>query len=131
MKGFPGLRDYQEYCRKAVMRDGYILMNPILGHRAHIFDAEWLFKMQEKFKDPEFWEYYREMKKEAPGCSTVQDVKKYFNRKSASEKQSINYRIQNRGACCFKLASIILFNYIIDHNYQNIVKLCVPAHDSH
>ena len=37
--------------------------------------------------------------------------------------------IQNRGACCFKLASIILFNYIIDHNYQNIVKLCVPAHD--
>lgn len=129
MKGFPGLRDYQEYCRKTVMRDGYILMNPILGHRAHIFDSKWLLGMQEKFKDSEFWEYYKEMRRDAPNCDTVQDVKKYFNRKSASEKQSINYRIQNRGACCFKLASIILFNYIIDHNYQNIVKLCVPAHD--
>ena len=30
------------------MDKGYILMNPILGHRAHIFDAAWLNKMQEK-----------------------------------------------------------------------------------
>lgn len=92
MKGFPGVKKYQDYCRKAVMQNGYILMNPILGHRAHIFDFNWMKKMQEKFKEEGFWEYYREMKRDAPGCETVQEVKQYFKRKSSSEKQSINYR---------------------------------------
>lgn len=104
-------------------------MNPIFRHRAHIFDAEWLFKMQEKFKDPDFWPYYNEMKRTSPSCETVQNVKRYFKRKSDSERQSINYRIQNRGAMCFKLAAIKLFNWIKANHYQNVVKICVVAHD--
>lgn len=129
MSTFSGIKKYQDYCRKAVMEKGYILMNPIFKHRAHIFDAEWLMMMQEKFKDPEFWQYYRDMKKSSPSCDTVQNVKKYFKRKADSERQSINYRIQDRGAMCFKLASIKLFNWIVENNYQNIVKVCVVAHD--
>lgn len=129
MATFSGIKRYQDYCRKAVMEKGYILMNPIFKHRAHIFDAEWLFKMQEKFKDPDFWPYYNEMKKSAPSCDTVQNVKKYFKRKADSERQSINYRIQDRGAMCFKLASIKLFNWIVQNNYQNVIKICVVAHD--
>lgn len=93
MKGFPGIKKYQDYCRKAVMDKGYILMNNVLGHRAHIYDAKWLMDMQEKFKEDGFWQYYNEMKKESPYCETVQNVKRYFQRKSASEKQSVNYRI--------------------------------------
>ena len=50
MNGFSGVKEYQDYCRKAVMSKGYILMNNVLKHRAHIFDAEWLFKMQKKFQ---------------------------------------------------------------------------------
>lgn len=30
---------------------------------------------------------------------------------------------------CFKLSAILLFKWIIKNNYQNIVKICVPAHD--
>lgn len=30
---------------------------------------------------------------------------------------------------CFKLSSILLFNWIVSNNYQNIVKMCVPVHD--
>ena len=93
MKGFPGVKEYQDYCRKIVMQKGYILMNPIIKHRAHIYDSEWMLKMQEKFKEDGFWEYYREMKQDAPSCDTVQAVKRYFKRKSESEKQSINYRM--------------------------------------
>ena len=129
MKGFSGIAEYQDYCRKAVMRNGYILMNPVTKHRAHIFDAKWMFKMQEKFKEDGYWEYYREMKRDAPSCDTVQQVTRYFRRKSDSEKQSINYRIQNRGAMCFKLSSIKLFNWIVDHKLIDKVKMCVPAHD--
>ena len=36
MEGFPGVEAYQKYCRMAVMRDGYVLMNPQTRHRAHI-----------------------------------------------------------------------------------------------
>ena len=129
MTKFSGIKKYQDYCRKVVMEKGYILMNPVTGHRAHIYDWDELSNIQNKFKDPEFWNYYRQMKKEAPSCDTVQQVKYYFQRKSASERQSINYRIQNRGACAFKLASIKFFNWIVQHNYQNIVLMCAPVHD--
>jgi len=129
MKGFPGVAAYQEYCRMAVMRDGYVLMNPQTRHRAHIPEIRFIREMQEKMSDPEFWNYYREMKRDAPECETVRNVKKYFIIKSQWEKNSINYRIQNRGAMCFKFASIKLFRWICENNYQNIVKMCVPVHD--
>lgn len=129
MSKFNGLKAYQEYCRKNVLEKGYILMNPNFGHRAHIFDAEWMFKMQEKFKDHEFWQYYREMKKDSPSCDTVKSVKRYFKRAGDSGRQAINYRIQNRGAMTFKLAMIKLFNWVLSNNYQNIVKFCAFVHD--
>ena len=129
MEGFPGIASYQKYCRMAVMRDGYVLMNPQTRHRAHIPELKFIREMQEKMNDSEFWDYYREMKRDAPECETVRNVKKYFLIKSQWEKNSINYRIQNRGALCFKFASIKLFRWICENNYQNIVKMCVPVHD--
>lgn len=129
MEAFPGVKHYQDYCRRDVMAKGYILMNPVVKHRAHIFDYPVLKKTMDKMNDRSFMDYYWDMKKNSPYCDTVQEVKKFNVRKSASERQAINYRIQNRGACCFKLASIKFFNWIVQHNYQNIVKMCAPVHD--
>lgn len=94
MKGFPGVASYQQYCRMAVMRDGYILMNPQTRHRCHIPDLPFIREMQEKMKNPEFWDYYREMKRDAPDCETVRNVRKFFMLKSQWEKNSINYRME-------------------------------------
>lgn len=129
MEAFPGIKRYQDYCRRDVMAKGYILMNPVVKHRAHIFDYPVLKKTMDKMNDRAFMDYYWEMKKSSPYCDTVQEVRKFNVRKSASERQAINYRIQNRGACCFKLASIKFFNWIVKNNYQNIVKMCAPVHD--
>lgn len=129
MEGFPGIKRYQDYCRMAVMRDGYILLNPLTGHRAHIYDAEELKETHNKMQEPRFWEYYQNVRKRNPQDEIVQEVRHYMQRKAASEKQSINYRIQNRGAMCFKLSSIKLFNWIVDHKLIDKVKMCVPAHD--
>lgn len=129
MEAFPGIKRYQDYCRRDVMAKGYILMNPVVKHRAHIFDYPVLKKTMDKMNDRSFMDYYWDMKKNSPYCDTVQEVKKFNVRKPASERQAINYRIQNRGACCFKLASIKFFNWIVQHNYQNIVKMCAPVHD--
>lgn len=80
------------------MRNGYILMNPITKHRAHIFDAKWMFKMQDKFKEDGYWEYYREMKRDAPGCDTVQQVTRYFRRNQIlkSNLLIIGFRIEEQ-----------------------------------
>ena len=129
MEGFPGIKRYQDYCRAAVMRDGYILLNPLTGHRAHIYDAEEIKETHNKMQEPGFWEYYQNVRKRNPQDEIVQEVRHYMQRKAASEKQSINYRIQNRGAMCFKLSSIKLFNWIVDHKLIDKVKMCVPAHD--
>ena len=59
----------------------------------------------------------------------VYPVKYFFKRKSASEKQSINYPCQGTGAVMFKTASIFLWEYLLKHDLLFKVKLCVPAHD--
>lgn len=48
----------------------------------------------EKQDDPDFWAYYREMKQENPECDTVQGVRRLARRKAESEKQSINYPME-------------------------------------
>ena len=59
----------------------------------------------------------------------VLETKQYFRVKSDIEKQSINYRIQNRGAMCSKLAGVLFFKWIVKKNLQNKVKICIPVHD--
>ena len=59
----------------------------------------------------------------------VAEVKHYYKRKTASEKQAIDYRIQGRGSMCFKLSAIKFFNYILKNNLFGIVKCCIPVHD--
>lgn len=130
MKGFPGVKKYQDYCRKTVIKDGYILMNPITGHRCHIidWDNKWKY-VRDKMNSDGFWQYYRELKYEDPYSDEVREIKDYFKIKSDLEKDSINYRIQNRGAMSTKLSGILLFRWILKNNYQNKVKICIQAHD--
>ena len=130
MEGFPGVKKYQEYCRKAVIRDGYILMNPVTGHRCHIPNWENKYKpIKEKMNSDGFWQYYKELKYEDPYCDEVREIREYFKFKSDYEKKSINYRIQNRGAMATKLSGILFFKWIVKNNYQNKVKICIQAHD--
>ena len=128
MKGFSGLKAYQEYKHREWWDKGYILISKLTGHKAYIYDYE---KLQEdkKWMSSLDWNYYREMKDSCPECDTVQRVRHFFKRKSASDKQSSNYEIQGTGAIIFKVASVYFFDYIIKHNLFNKVKLCVPVHD--
>lgn len=129
MSGFSGLKRYQDFRRVDVMRKGYILLSPITGHKAYIYDYSELKNQIERQEEEGFWDYYREMKREAPDCDTVQAVRRLARRKAESEKQSINYPIQAAGALCFKLASIKLFNWLLKNNLLFTVKYCIPVHD--
>lgn len=89
-KGFPGVAAYQSHQRKIVMQLGYINTCPEVGFRAYIYDFEDLDKVQKQFSQ-EFWTKYRKLKVENPSDPLVEEVRYYFKRKSASERQSINY----------------------------------------
>ncbi len=90
MSGFKGLKKYQDFRRKDWFNKGYILLNNLTGHKAYIYDYKELLEDKEWMASLD-WDYYREMKSCCPECDTVQRVRHFFRRKSASEKQSINY----------------------------------------
>lgn len=89
-KGFKGVAAYQAYQRKIVMQLGYINTCPEVGYRAYIYDYDKLKATQDKF-GKDFWDTYRRLKFTDPTNPIVEEVRYYFKRKSASERQSINY----------------------------------------
>lgn len=129
MSGFKGIKKYQDFCRKDVMQKGFIELNPKVGYKAYIYDFPYLQEIKSKFQEEGFWDYYREMKKEAPNCETVQMVKHFFRRKSDSEKQSINYRIQHTGALCYKVSMINFFEYLRCNDLLFKVLITVTPYD--
>ena len=129
MSGFQGLKKYQDFRRKDWFDKGYILLNPLTGHKAFIYDYEELLSEKRRMSEDGFWDYYREMKKNHPDCDTVQMVRHFFKRKAASEKQSINYPVQATGSMCLRYSMIYLWKYITMHNLQGIVKICVAPYD--
>ena len=130
MRGFSGLKRYQDFRRKDWFAKGYILLNPLTRHKAFIYDYDKLLEEKARMSSPEWdWDYYRQMKKDYPDCDTVQMVKHFFKRKSDSERQSINYPIQATGSMCLRVALINFFKYICEHNLFNIVKINVTPYD--
>lgn len=128
MNGLKGVQKYQQFCRKDVMDKGYILLNPLTKHKAYIYDYDKLIDIKNEFST-EFWDKYRELKASDPSHPIVEEVRYFFKRKSASEKQSINYRIQATGAFCLRVSLINFFNWIIENNLFNIVKISIIPYD--
>ena len=128
MLGFQGLKRYQDFRRKDWFNKGYILLNEKTGHKAFIYDYNKLLEDKQWMSTLD-WEYYREMKRDCPSCDTVQRVKHFFKRKSASEKQSINYPIQATGSMCLRVSLINFFEYLRKNNYLFKVLICITPYD--
>ena len=127
-KGFKGVAAYQAYQRKIVMQLGYINTCPEVGYRAYIYDYDELKSTQDKFSK-DFWDTYRRLKVTDPTNPIVEEVRHYFKRKSASERQSINYPIQSRASAIYKIAAVNLFNWVVREGLFGKVKFCIPVHD--
>lgn len=138
MDGLKGVQKYQQFCRKDVMEKGFILLNPLTGHKAYIYDYDKLMKLKKSFT-PEFWEKYKQIPRNPESGikqprnyieeQMCKDVKYYFKRQSASGKQSINYRIQATGALCLRVALINFFEWILKNNLFNSVKISIIPYD--
>lgn len=127
-EGFKGVDAYQTRQRSLVMKLGYIDTCPEIGYRTYIYDYDKLKETQEQFNE-QFWEEYRRLKIENPEDPIVQEVRHYFKRKAASERQSINYPIQARASAIYKIAMIEFFDWVVKNNLFRVVKFCIPVHD--
>jgi len=128
MRGFKGLKKYQDFRRKDWFDKGYILLSPLTGHKAYIYDYQELVDLKEWMKTID-WSMYRALKVNCPEADIVQKVRKFFKRKAASEKQSINYPIQAAGSMCLRVSLILFFEYLREHDLLFKVKLCVTPYD--
>ena len=128
MDGFKGLKRYQDFRRKDWFDKGYILLNSKTGHKAYIYDYDKLLE-DKRWMSTLDWAYYKEMKRDYPNCDTVERVRHFFKRKSASEKQSINYPIQATGSMCLRVSLVNFFEYLRKNNLLFKVLICVTPYD--
>jgi len=98
MRGFRGVKVYQDYCRKEVLDKGYILLNPVTRHKAFIYDYDKWKSVWTEEQKPGFWNYYYQLKRNDPENEIIPEVEHYKIRKKTTQKQSINYRIK-LGSC--------------------------------
>lgn len=126
MNGFSGLKAYQERQKEFVVKHGYILLSPVTGHKAFIYDWDNLNRIN---NDLGTIDGQYALQSGDDSNSFVQDAEFLRRRLSESMKQSVNYPIQGAGALCFKLASIKLFHYLRTHDLLFKVKYCIPVHD--
>lgn len=61
--------------------------------------------------------------------SKFKDVSSYFKLRGEYMRLCLNNPVQSRGSHQMKKASVLLFNWILENNYQNIILLCNSIHD--
>lgn len=127
LKGFPGIAEFKKHGSKAVRNNGYVLMCKETGHKMYWWDHKKWLKRQESFT-PEFWESYRLYHK-GTGNEVALQVREHFKAASKWDRMALNAPTQSTGAIILKDAMSQFFNYIVDNNLFNIVKIVALVHD--
>ena len=135
-EGFKGTANFAKKGSKFVREHGYVLINPITGHRLNWWDfKEW--KERQKSFNSEFWDNYKNIKKLwiengsdfNDKSQILKEVSMHFKAASKYDRMVRNSPTQGTAAIITKQACIDLFNWILEHNMFNKIKLCVLVHD--
>lgn len=128
LNGMKGLASFKQKAGKELMEKGYVLICPQTGHKAYWWDYD-TWKERQKSFTSEFWDKYKQYHK-GTGDAIAKKVKEHFQAVSKwRDRMSLNLPTQGQGAICLKCACITLFNWIIDNDYFDIVKLVNFTHD--
>ena len=126
-KGFPGIAKFKEKGSKEVRSKGYILLNPITGHKTYwaTFNK---WKEEQNHFTSEFWEEYRNIHK--PNKDSVYiEVKEHFKEVSKWDRKALNSVTQGTGAIVLKDSQITIFHWIVENGYFGKCRLDNLTHD--
>lgn len=127
-KGFKGISKFASEGSKFVRQNGYIVINKFTGHKLWWWDHDKWLERQKRFNEPGFWDVYKQ-KHKGTGDTIAMEVREHFQAASKYDRLARNCPTQGSGACITKLACINLFNWIVDNNYFDKVKLVAVVHD--
>lgn len=126
-RGFKGIAKFKVKGSKFVRSHGYIVLNPITGHKTYWWDWEEWCARQKTFTQ-DFWEEYRRYHK-----GTNDDVAKlvsmHFKAGSKWDRKALNSVTQGTGAICLKVAARKFFDWVMDNGHFNVVKIVNFVHD--
>lgn len=126
-EGFPGVAKFKAEGSKFVRKNGYVLMCKYSGHKMYWWDHDVWLSRQNSFTS-EFWNEYRD-KHKGTNDDVAQMVRKHFQAASKWDRMALNAPTQGSGICILKISMKKFFDWIIENNYFNKVKLCALVHD--
>lgn len=124
---FKGIKQFKEYGSRSVRQNGYVLINPITGHKMYWWDWQQWKEEQQKYTS-EFWDEYK-MYHKGTGDKIAKEVKRHFQVQSKYDRMALNAPTQGTGAIIIKTAAINLLYWIVNNNLFGKVKLCAMVHD--
>ena len=96
-KGFPGIAEFKNKASKIVRNKGYILLNPITGHKTYWANFENWKKEQSKYTE-NFWDEYNRIHK--PNKDKIYlEVKNHFQEVSKFDRKALNSPTQGKLKC--------------------------------
>ena len=133
MKAFPKLKEYFDYIKPIVVKNGYVYFNKVTGRRSYyqIFDE---YKRLSRTIDKQWWENYKQHKFHQtedfltyykPTC------KRFFNLRGDLERRALNFPCQGSASDMSKLAGVWFFDWILKENLFNKVKISNFVHDEY
>lgn len=126
-EGFKGTIEFAKKGSAFVRKNGYIVICPLTGHKMYWWDHDKWLERQKSFTS-EFWEDYRNNHK-GTGDSIALEVKMHFKAASKYDRLARNAPAQGTSAIMTKKAVTDIFNWIVDNNYFNKIKLIALVHD--
>lgn len=131
MKAFPKLKEYFDYIKPIVVKNGYVYFNKVTGRRSYYqtFDE---YERLSRTIDKQWWENYKQHKFHQtedfltyykPTC------KRFFNLRGDLERRALNFPCQGSASDMSKLAGVWFFDWILKENLFNKVKISNFVHD--
>lgn len=131
-EAFVGIKEYFDKMVEEAFKNRYILINEVTKSKCFIFQFSEFKRLNTRLNNPRFWFHYNnEKQKDSVTFKELLKpmVTKYYKMKGEIERMSYNFPIQGTAAEITKVAAIYLFNYIIQNNLLNTVKIVNLIHD--
>lgn len=130
-EAFPEVDKYFKKVTKDALSKGHILINTLIKSKCYIFQYHEFLQLSKQVSTPGFWANYRAAKQaggqEFEYFKPV--VSRYWGFKGEITRMALNYPIQGTGAEMMKMAAILFFKYLVEHDLLFKVYIVNLIHD--